>query len=79
MTEWTQSQEDRESQEIGANAFKSTLLAQVKQSNETSDEDSVYTSLLESDANIPISVLNQIKTNIENDAEPNVTFSNNFP
>ena len=78
MTEWTQSQEDRESQEIGANAFKSTLLAQVKQSNETSDEDSVYTSLLESDANIPVSILNQIKTNIENDAEPNVTFQSIF-
>ena len=78
MTEWTQSQEDRESQEIGANAFKSTLLAQVKQSNETSDEDSVYTSLLESDANIPVNVLNQIKTNIENDAEPNVTFQSIF-
>ena len=78
MTEWTQSQEDRESQEITSNTFKSTLLAQVKQSNETSDKDSVYTSLLESDANIPVSVLNQIKTNIENDAEPNVTFQSIF-
>ena len=78
MTEWTQSQEDRESQEITSNTFKSTLLAQVKQSNETSDKDSVYTSLLESDANIPVSVLNQIKTNIENDAEPNVTFQTIF-